>query len=96
MSWHDILRELREEKGLNQTQLAQILNVKQKTISNWETGRNQPSYEILKQYSQFFNVPIDYILENAIKHTNNSQHSIQNNIVINGDKNRDIGNIKMK
>jgi DNA-binding transcriptional regulator YiaG len=38
----DGVRALRERLGLTQEELAAELNVRQQTVSEWETGRYQP------------------------------------------------------
>ena len=38
----NIIRELREDKNMTQAQLAQRLNVSDKTVSKWETGGGYP------------------------------------------------------
>ena len=58
----DRISQLRKEKGLNQTGLAMLLNVSQYTISAIETGRQQPTSELLIVLADFFNVSVDYIL----------------------------------
>ncbi|MCH5164671.1 MAG: helix-turn-helix transcriptional regulator [Clostridiales bacterium] len=55
-------RELREEKGIFQSDVAKVLNVSQKSISNWEMGSRRPDFETLVQIAQFFNVTTDYLL----------------------------------
>lgn len=62
MQYSERIRGLREDADLSQTELAQIFRVGQKTISNWENGRNEPPYEILKKYAEKFQVTTDYIL----------------------------------
>ena len=42
----ETIRTLREQKALTQKQLAQRLNVSDKTISKWETGRGLPDISI--------------------------------------------------
>ena len=42
------LCQLRKEKGLTQLQLAEKLNVTDKAISRWETGKNYPDIEIFE------------------------------------------------
>lgn len=56
------LRELRRKKGLNQEALAQMLNIKQTTISNWENNRTQIDQESIMALADFFDVSIDYLL----------------------------------
>lgn len=38
----NIIKELREDKNMTQSQLAMRLNVSDKTISKWETGKGYP------------------------------------------------------
>lgn len=58
------LKELRKKKGYYQKDLAKILNVSPSTIAMYETGKTQPSPEILSSMSVLFNVSIDYLLDN--------------------------------
>ncbi|MBO7206404.1 MAG: helix-turn-helix transcriptional regulator [Kiritimatiellae bacterium] len=41
------LRELREKAGLSQAELAEKTGAKQRSVSNWETGTAQPSFNQL-------------------------------------------------
>lgn len=57
------LKELRDEKGLTQVELARKLNFKNGTvISNWETGARIPDIENLIVLAKFFGVSIDYLV----------------------------------
>lgn len=58
------LAELRKTKGLSQIELAKILNVNQNTISRWEKGDREPNPEMLKTIANYFQVSVDYLLEN--------------------------------
>ena len=42
------IRIYREQKGLTQDALAERLHVTRQTVSNWETGRNQPDLDMLE------------------------------------------------
>ena len=57
------LKELREENNLTQTQVAELLNVKQNTYSQYETEKRQLSIEVLIKLSKLYKVSTDYILE---------------------------------
>ncbi len=59
------IAELRKAKHWNQVALALKLNISQYLISAYETGRHQPSIDLLKQMSKLFNVSVDYIIENT-------------------------------
>ena len=56
-----ILRELRLEKGLSQTGLANSLSVSKGIISMWENGKREPTLFYLTKVADFFNVSLDYL-----------------------------------
>ncbi len=56
------VKYLREEKNMLQEDLAKVLEVTQKTISNYENETRDIPTEVLKKLSDFFDVSIDYIL----------------------------------
>ena len=58
----DRLKELRTEKNLKQAELAKLLLVDQRSISNWENGVREPSFEMLAKTAKFFEVSCDYLL----------------------------------
>ncbi|AXL21828.1 XRE family transcriptional regulator [Megasphaera stantonii] len=58
------IRELRNNKGITQTELGKILSVQKAAVSKYELGLTTPSPEILKKMSEYFNVSIDYLLGN--------------------------------
>ena len=57
------IRDLREDKDLNQTQIAEILNMSQTGYSKYETGENDIPTSVLIKLAKFYNVSTDYILE---------------------------------
>lgn len=57
------IRELREDKDMSQTQIAQILSCSQRVYSNYERGELDIPTEILIKLSELHNVSVDYILE---------------------------------
>ena len=56
------LKNLRIEKGLNQTELAEKLFINKSMISAYEKGTRMPSLDVLMQLTFIFNVSIDYLL----------------------------------
>lgn len=56
------IKELRQEIGLSQAELAKIVNTTQKNISNWENGLNEPDFSALIQFAKYFGVSVDYLL----------------------------------
>ncbi len=57
------LSQLRKEKGLTQQQLAEKLNVTDKAVSRWETGKNYPDIEIFEDLSEILDISISELLE---------------------------------
>lgn len=58
------LTNLRENRGLQKKQLADILNVSISCISQYEKGSSMPGYDILLAMARYFNVTVDYLLGN--------------------------------
>ena len=58
------LRELRKKEKLTMQELAEKLNISQSTVSLYESGKRHPDSDTLKKIAKFFNVSIDYLLEN--------------------------------
>ena len=56
------LRDLREDKDMNQTQLAKMLGMSQTGYSKYETGENDIPTAILIRLARFYNTSIDYLL----------------------------------
>ena len=56
------IRDLREDKDLNQTQVAKILGMSQTGYSKYETGENDLPTAILIKLADFYNVSVDYLL----------------------------------
>lgn len=56
------LKNLRIEKGLKQTELAEKLFINKSMISAYEKGTRMPSLDVLIQLTYIFNVSIDFLL----------------------------------
>ncbi len=61
LSLGERLANLRENLGLTQKELAAKLNVGRSTISGYEKGTTQPSYDVLIKLADFFDVSLDYL-----------------------------------
>lgn len=62
MKFHERLKLLREESGLNQTQFGTSLGYKQSKYNKWENGINTPDYDSLCDLAEKLNVSTDYLL----------------------------------
>lgn len=56
------IRDLREDRDLRQIDVATSVNIDQKTLSNYETGKTLPDSEALIKLADFFEVSIDYLV----------------------------------
>jgi len=57
------IQELRNIKGLKQSELAELVNIATKTQSCIETGRNLPSAELLENYARVFQIDESELLD---------------------------------
>ncbi len=55
------IRELREDAGLTQLQLANKIGVTPSAVYNWERGRNEPKASQLRTMARIFGVSMDVI-----------------------------------
>lgn len=58
------IKQVREEKGVSQRQLAEIVGVSAVTVLNWENGIYDPSAKDLIKLSKALDVSIDYLVGN--------------------------------
>lgn len=56
------IRDLREDKDLNQEQLASILSVNQATYSRYESGNLEIPIQSLIKLADFYSTSVDYLL----------------------------------
>lgn len=56
------LRDLREDRDLTQTDVAQILHINQRTYSGYEIGIRNIPVQALIALAQYYNTSIDYIV----------------------------------
>jgi len=57
----NILRRLREDKGLSQEEVANRLGLSQKTISSWEKDRTNPKLSQLKQLCDIYECSLESV-----------------------------------
>ena len=56
------IRELREDRDLTQTALADSLGVRQTTYSKYELGRIEVPVEVLIKLADYYQVSLDYLV----------------------------------
>lgn len=70
--FHIKIKILRENRGLTQKQLADLLGIERSTYSYYESGRILPSVPIIIRLSELYLVSCDYIIKNNVKCKNMS------------------------
>jgi len=77
VTFGEIIKKLRTDKGLTQDELAEKIYVTRTAISKWESGRGFPNIESLKAISKYFSVSLDELLSGeeilAIAENDNKQ-----------------------
>lgn len=58
----ETVKDLREQRGYTQKELAKALNITASCLSKYEKGRTQPSMEMLIQLADALNTTTDYLL----------------------------------
>ena len=53
---------LRKQRKLTQEKVGELVNMSQRSVSNWESGERSPSIPTLIELSNKFNVSVDYML----------------------------------
>lgn len=53
------IRQLRRERGWTQSEFAERLNISEKTVSKWETGRGMPELSLLLPVSELLDVSVN-------------------------------------
>ena len=59
------LKQLREEQGKTQIELAKILNISRQVYANYENNINQPSPQMLIAMANYFQCSVDYLIGRA-------------------------------
>ena len=72
----DNIKNLRLQNGWTQQNVSKQLNISLARYSHYETGKREPDYDMLKQFSKIYNVTIDYLLDNTVNTKNSSKTDI--------------------
>ena len=80
----DKLRQLRKQQEFTQTEISNYLKIDQTTYSRYETGTTEPDIATIKKLANFFDVSIDYLLENDRTISDTDEIVDFNNFILNG------------
>ena len=56
------IRDIRNDRGLTQKQIAEILHVSQNTYSQYEIGTSRFPLDVVVKLAEFYDVSIDYLV----------------------------------
>lgn len=56
------LKQIREEKGISQIDMAKLFSIANTTISQWESGKRNPDHDTLIKIADYFKVSVDWLL----------------------------------
>ncbi|TDS56557.1 helix-turn-helix domain-containing protein [Myroides indicus] len=78
------IRKLRNKRGFSQEYLADCLNISQATLSNLESGKTTPDFNILQKLCEIFEIEVSELFDN------------KNNVVVYNEEfdNKSIGYVK--
>ena len=65
------IKEMREKRGLNQEQLAELLNMESRHLSRIETGKSFTTLENIEKIAEIFNVDISFLFSFSHKKDKN-------------------------
>ena len=69
------MRVLLEEREMTQKELAIQLNIAPSTMGSYVQNTREPDFATLKSFANYFNVTIDYLLDNHVTCSSSKQES---------------------
>ena len=63
MTFGETLKSLRKQKGLTQEEFAKQTGISRSAIGMYESGKREPSFEMLELFADFFNVDMNTLLD---------------------------------
>ena len=77
------IKHLRETKGLTQNELANILNVSDKTVSKWETAKGLPDISLIEPLAKALNVSVLELMSgNTVSNKNISANILRSKFYV--------------
>ncbi len=62
MEFSQIVKSLRLERGWSQQEVADRAGLNKMTISQYESGKRKPSFEVIEALAEIFHVDMNYLL----------------------------------
>ena len=78
-----VIKELREKHHFTQAELAEMLNVSDKTISKWETAKGYPDISLLEPIAKVFGISVTELLAGqAVNNVNVSANMLRSKFYV--------------
>ena len=78
-----VIKELREKNHLTQAELAEKLNVSDKTVSKWETAKGYPDISLLEPIAKVFGISVTELISgNAVSNVNVSANMMRSKFYV--------------
>lgn len=78
-----VIKELREKHHMTQVELAEKLNVSDKTISKWETAKGYPDISLLEPIAKVFSISVTELISgNAVCNVNVSANMMRSKFYV--------------
>ena len=71
----------RKEKGLTQAQLAEKLNITDRAVSKWETGKCMPDSSIMLELCNILDITVNELLSGERRETNTYEEKVVENLI---------------
>ena len=79
----NVIKELRNQYNMTQSELAEKFSVSAKTISKWETGKGYPDITLLEPIVEIFSISVTELLAgNAVMNSNVSANMLRSHFYI--------------
>ena len=78
-----VIKELREKYHLTQAELAEKLNISDKTVSKWETAKGYPDISLLEPIAKIFDISVTELISgNAVRNMNASANMLRSKFYV--------------
>lgn len=75
------ISKCRKEKNITQSELAEKLGVTDRSVSNWETGKNMPDLSLFRPLCELLNISINELLSGEKINKEEYQNKFEENII---------------
>ena len=75
------IAECRKNKGLTQMQLAEKLNITDRAVSKWETGKTMPDSSIMLELCVLLGITVNDLLSGEVVSMENYNKELENNLL---------------